>query len=94
MRSSLKLHRYVMLVSDNYTINMERLAGLNFHGFQAQKFAMNIYLYITTNFIQWRCLSVLNVKYCESFPIKNFIGWNPQKSNPANISTFTVIAIV
>ena len=36
-------------------------------------------------------MALLNVRQCKSFPVKNFIGWNPQKFNPANISMFKVL---
>ena len=39
-------------------------------------------------------LSVVNVMllmHHESFPVKNYIGWNPRKLSPANISPFTVL---
>ena len=32
----------------------------------------------------------LNVRHLESFPVKNFIGWNPQKFSPVNLSSFMV----
>ena len=38
--------------------------------------------------------SALNVRHRESFPVKNSIGWNPQKFSPVDLSLFTVHIVI
>ena len=38
-----------------------------------------------------RMIVFLNVRHHESFSVKNFIGWNPQKFSLVNLSLFTVL---
>ena len=70
--------------------NGERFAGLNFSilcSFKeyCKSFSMNIYkLCIMALF---KCL---NVRHFESFPMKDYIEWNPQKFSPENLSPFVV----
>ena len=34
----------------------------------------------------------LNIKDHKCFPVKRFIGWNPRKIIPANLTPFTPVA--
>ena len=68
---------------------IEILSSLSWFSRAPRKFLCEYLLFIAS-FLLWHCLSALNVRYRESFPVKNFIGWNPQKFSPANLSLFMV----
>ena len=84
------------MLFQEHTINGERFAGLNFrvfHGFQEHResFTVNIHFIIQASYNAWHCFSVVNVRHRESFPVKNYTGWNPRKFSPVNLSPFTVV---
>ena len=85
---SLSYVRSINLYYKEYTVNGERFTGINFCDFQEHResFPVNIhFIHIMALF------SVVNVRHSESFPVKNYIGWNPRKFSPENLSPFTVL---
>ena len=78
------------------TVNRGRFAGLNFcifPGFQEYRKIFSVNVYLLCKLCIVALFKYFKHKAPRSFPMKNFIGWNPQKFNPANISSFTLYII-
>ena len=87
---------YILYHMNCYTIDRERFAGLNIHGFSA----IEIFTEIFSRYLGHKCSLFSTTKEPERCldSWKNFHSsyswkpWMPRKFNPANLSPFMVLA--